>query len=173
MDFEETGFEGLYRVTYPRFEDQRGVFTKPWLAEKLAGSFGENAETYFSSSEPGVIRGLHFQTGDSAQGKYVACLSGRILDIAVDVRRDSATYGHMIRTELTGLDGRGVLVPGGFAHGIYAFECSVIVNFCNQSYSPGEEEGVNWASVPGLSDLEVSHVSDKDAALPTLVEVLL
>jgi dTDP-4-dehydrorhamnose 3,5-epimerase len=166
MNIEDTEFQGLKIVRYFTSVDQRGSFVKPWYGQTIAESFGGMAETYFSHSHKGVLRGLHYQRGTSAQKKYVTCLSGAVEDIALDMRTASKTYGKVFRIRLAGMDGVGVIVPEGFAHGIFAHEESVIVNFCDKVYAPGDESGVDWSSVPELSDLKVTVLSAKDKDLP-------
>lgn len=166
MQIENTPFPDLKIVNFFRAPDARGVFIKPWLAAELTGAFGTIAETYFSSSEKGVLRGLHFQHGDKAQKKYVICLSGCIEDLALDMRTDSPTFGKVFRIRLDALNGSGVIVPEGFAHGIFAHEPSTIVNFCDKPYAPGDEGGVSWKSIAELQDLPVTLISEKDAGLP-------
>ena len=172
MEFQNTAFPDLFIVKHFRAADERGVFVKPWLAGDLADRFGVSSEAYFSSSQPGTLRGLHFQVGEHAQKKYVVCLEGAVEDIAVDLRPTSPTYGKVFRTRLSALDGQGVIIPEGFAHGIFAHEQSVIVNFCDKPYAPGEEGGIIWSSLPGLDDLDVRVLSEKDRALPSLETVL-
>ena len=166
MVFEDTEFEGLKVVNYFRAPDDRGVFVKPWLSELLVTEFGALSEAYFSFSEKHVFRGLHFQHGEHAQKKYIVCLTGSIEDVAIDMRPESKTYGKVFRKKLIGMDGIGVIVPAGFAHGIYSYEPSTIVNFCDKPFSPGDEGGIRWCSVKDLNDLDVRLLSDKDSKLP-------
>jgi dTDP-4-dehydrorhamnose 3,5-epimerase len=172
MHFDDTPFDGLKIVRHLRAPDARGVLVKPWLAGELASCFGNAAEAYFSFSEKGVFRGLHYQRGDRAQKKYVVCLSGNIEDVALDLRLGSQSYGKVFRLRLDALNGVGVIIPEGFAHGIFAHVPSTIVNFCDKPYAPGDEGGVNWKSLDELSDLPVRLVSEKDALLPGRAEVL-
>lgn len=173
MNIEGTKFEGLKIVRHFRAADARGVFVKPWLTDKLSQLFGGVAEAYFSSSEQGVLRGLHYQRGSHAQKKYVVCLTGAIEDVALDMRPGSSTYGEVFRMRLDGMGGVGVIIPEGFAHGIFAHVPSIIVNFCDKPYSPGDEGGVHWQSLAPLADLAVTQVSDKDAVLPAWAELRL
>jgi dTDP-4-dehydrorhamnose 3,5-epimerase len=172
MNFVEANIKGVVVVEHLIMKDARGLFVKPWVADELVAFFGCNAETYFSQSELGVFRGLHYQQGEKGQKKYVTCLSGAIEDVAVDLRPGSATYGRVFRKRLEAMSGIGVIIPSSFAHGIFAHKRSIIVNFCDKSYSPGDELGVNWASIPDIHDLPVKIVSDKDKHLPSLKEVL-
>jgi dTDP-4-dehydrorhamnose 3,5-epimerase len=170
--FENTEFDGLKIVNFFRAPDDRGVFVKPWLNDELIENFGSLSEAYFSSSEKYVLRGLHFQYGTKAQKKYVVCLSGSIEDIAIDMRRESSTFGKVFRKKLNGMDGVGVIIPSGFAHGIYAHEQSTIVNFCDKPYSPGDEGGIKWNTVKELSDLDVRIISEKDRGLCSFKELI-
>ena len=173
LEIVDTDFDGIKIVLHFRAVDTRGLFVKPWVASELIGLFENVAETYISFSEKGVFRGLHYQRGDKAQKKYVICLSGTIEDIAIDMRTDSRTYGRVFRKRLSGLNGTGIIIGEGFAHGIFAHEPSLIVNFCDKPYSSGDEGGIHWASLVELKDLNVSILSEKDASLPALAEVLL
>ncbi len=173
MKFHSTNFEGLHVVDFNRFEDQRGILIKPWIASDLNKIFGSNMETYISSSHEGAMRGLHYQKGSSAQKKFVTCLSGSIEDVAVDMRRESSTYGCVFNITLNALDGRGVIIPKGFAHGVYAHKDSLFAKFSDQTYSYGNEGGILWSSIPLLRGLPVTIVSEKDSKLPSLEEVIL
>ena len=173
MELIDTDFDGIKVVRYFRAPDLRGIFVKPWLANVLAVPFGGVAEAYFSFSEKGVFRGLHYQRGDKAQKKYVVCLSGSVEDVALDMRPGSRTFGKVFRMRLDGMSGAGVIIPEGFAHGIFAYEPSTIVNFCDKPYAPGDEGGISWASLEELSDLDVTVISEKDASLPGRERMLL
>jgi dTDP-4-dehydrorhamnose 3,5-epimerase len=163
MKFIETEFKGLMIVKFNPFEDQRGVFIKPWISQDFEECFGRVTETYFSSSRQGVFRGLHYQTGSAAQKKYIICLKGSVEDIALDMRMNSDTYGRVFRHQLDEMSGYGVLVPEGFAHGIFAHNESIVVNFCNKPYSPEQEGGVSFKSLIELNDLKIEIVSKKDS----------
>lgn len=173
MFIENTNFDGIKTVRYFRTYDDRGVFIKPWLTSYLQEEFGLIAEAYFSYSEKGVIRGLHYQSGVTAQKKYVVCISGCIEDIALDMRPEKPTYGQVFRMKINSNDGIGVIIPEGFAHAVFAHENSTIVNFCNKPYCPGDEGGVIWSSLEELKDLNVTIVSEKDINLPPRSEIFL
>ena len=171
MNFKETNFRDLFLVEYFSMIDDRGFFMKPWVKSEIEKYFGDNRETYFSSSEKGTLRGLHYQEESSAQGKFVVCLKGSIEDFSTDLRKDSETYGKTFRTTIE--PGKNaVIVPPGFAHGIFANEDSIIVNFCSQDYDPDSEKGILWSSVSELKGLKVKSISDKDINLPALADVL-
>ena len=151
MNFKETNFRDLFLVEYFSMIDDRGFFMKPWVKSEIEKYFGDNRETYFSSSEKGTLRGLHYQEESSAQGKFVVCLKGSIEDFSTDLRKDSETYGKTFRT---------------------TNENSIIVNFCSQDYDPDSEKGILWSSVAELKGLKVKSISDKDINLPALADVL-
>lgn len=170
---ELTSFADLFIVHFFKFEDSRGLFLKPYLQKELKSSFGDISEVYISSSKPQTFRGLHFQRGSTAQKKYIICLAGKIEDVAVDLRPCSPTLGKTFRYTLEADQPVGIIIPPGFAHGIYAYTHATIANFCDKPHSPGDEAGIHHASVPEIRDLEVSILSAKDTALPTLESVLL
>jgi len=172
MKIHNTDFDQLNIIEFGFFRDERGILLKPWISSDLEDLFGSNVEAYITSSEKGTIRGLHFQKGMFSQKKYVVCLEGRVLDISVDLRRESATYGKVFTRTLQGMDGFGVLIPEGFAHGIFAFKRSAFINFTNHSYSLANEDGILWSSIDELKDLPVRLISDKDKNLPSLDKVL-
>jgi dTDP-4-dehydrorhamnose 3,5-epimerase len=172
MNVTSTAFNDLNIVEFFRAPDDRGTFIKPWLQSQAEAAFGSSSEIYFSRSHKGVLRGLHFQRGVFAQKKFVICLSGKIEDIAVDLRDASPTKGRTFRITLEGMQNRGVIIPAGFAHGIFAHEDSIITNICDKPYSAGEEGGIFWQSVPDIAELPVTLVSAKDAALPPLEAML-
>ena len=166
MILVQTAFPGLNLVHYFSSADSRGNFVKPWLDGGLRDQFGDLHEIYCTQSKKGVLRGLHYQSGKFAQKKYVVCLEGDIEDIALDLRSSSPTYGQLFRKVLRGMDGCGVIIPAGFAHAIFAHEDSVAMTCCDNKYAPDHEKGVNWRSLVGLVDLQVTSVSDKDSKLP-------
>ena len=171
MNIIETDFQGLYLIEYHSLIDDRGIFMKPWVKTELEPIFGDNIETYFSSSKEGTLRGLHYQVGEYAQDKFVVCLQGIIEDIAIDLRKESSTYGNTFRATLKP-GSHGLIIPKGFAHGIYAKSDCLITNFCSNPYNSESEKGINWSSIQDLQDLKVSFLSDKDKNLPRLEEIL-
>jgi dTDP-4-dehydrorhamnose 3,5-epimerase len=169
MKFIQTEFEGLLIVKFDPFEDERGVFIKPWISQSFEEYFGGVSEAYFSSSKSGTFRGLHYQTGSAAQKKFIVCLKGSVEDIALDMRVNSDTYGRIFRYRLDEMSGVGVLVPEGFAHGIFAHNESIVVNVCNKPYSPEREGGVSFKSLIELKDLKIKIVSKKDSGFKPFI----
>jgi dTDP-4-dehydrorhamnose 3,5-epimerase len=128
-----------------------------------------------SSKRAGTLRGLHFQVPPAAQAKLVGVVRGRILDVAVDVRRGSATFGKHVSTELSAESGLQIYIPVGFAHGFVTLEDDVVVMYkVSDFYSPAHDGGICWndpdVAFPWpFKDAEII-VSDKDARLPSLKE---
>lgn len=129
------------------FEDSRGhfleSFSKKWMAENdIDADFVQDNE---SCSKKGVIRGLHFQSPPFAQGKLVRVVSGRILDVAVDIRKNSPTYGQHIAIELSAANRKLFYIPPGFAHGFAALDDQTLVQYkCTAYYSQQSEATLKW-----------------------------
>lgn len=136
------------KILEPRvFEDSRGYFFESF-SQKL---FNEKvADTVFvqdneSRSTYGVLRGLHFQKPPVAQAKLVRVVEGAVLDIAVDIRPDSPTYGQYVSVELTAENKRQLFIPRGFAHGFVVLSPTVVFQYkCDNYYSPAHEGGIAW-----------------------------
>lgn len=127
-----------------------------------------------SFSKKNVVRGLHYQTGETAQGKLVQCLSGNIIDVVVDIDPASPTYKKVEVFRL--IPGQGaVYAPPNVAHGFWALEDSVLLYACTEEYSPGSEGGINpfdrTLELPWLKEQEAFIISEKDRGLPTLEEL--
>lgn len=168
MELISTEFDGVYKVKFFSIGDNRGRFIKPFVQKSLNEVFGNNVETYFSWSEAGSFRGLHYQEGKYAQDKLVICLQGKIIDFAIDLRKSSKTYKKTFSMKLDSNENYAVLIPKGFAHGIYAIEKCLITNFCSTQYAPDFEKGIHWQSVDGYENINVTELSEKDAKLPKL-----
>lgn len=150
------------------YEDERGWFTE---CHRKAWDLPEFVQDNCSSSRPGVVRGLHFQTRNP-QGKLVRCLAGQILDVALDLRMGSPTYGQWEMFQLHP-EGDSVYIPPGFAHGFIAIDRSILFYKCTTEYDGASDGGINpldlslrlpWAARSPLI------LSDKDRALPMLRE---
>jgi dTDP-4-dehydrorhamnose 3,5-epimerase len=157
------------------FGDQRGFFFEAFKADHYAslGMSGPFVQDNMSRSARGVLRGLHLQNPKS-QGKLVSVLRGRVLDVAVDVRRGSPTFGEHIAVELSEDNRRQFWVPRGFAHGFVVL--SEIADFfykCDEFYSPSDEIAVRWND-PAIGiawGIDSPLLSPRDAAAPLLAEV--
>jgi len=169
----------LPRIIVPkRHVDNRGWFSETFHEKRLHDigitcRFVQDNQS--SSKRTGTLRGLHFQVPPAAQAKLVSVVRGRILDVAVDVRRGSPTFGKHASTELSAESGLQVYVPIGFAHGFVTLEDDVVVMYkASDFYSPAHDCGIFWKD-PDIAfpwpfkDAEII-VSDKDRALPYLKE---
>lgn len=174
MDISQTALEGVLIITPRRFGDHRGFFSETWNAAALneAGiklDFVQDNQSF--SADKGTVRGLHYQSPPSAQDKLVRCLRGVIMDVAVDVRRGSPTFGKWVGEELSAENGRQLLIPKGFLHGFATLTPDVDVAYkCTDYYSPDcdgsvrfddPDIGIDW----GISNAD-AILSDKDAAAP-------
>ena len=156
------------------FLDERGFLLQSWVRADLhaAGLPADFRQAIQTVSKRGVVRGLHFQW-DPAMGKLVRCLHGGIIDVVVDIRPRSPTFGNHAAIELTWRNHRIIWVPPGFAHGTFALEDDTIVLYeCTAEHAPGHEGGIRWDD-PALG-IEWPRlppiVSEKDRVAPTLAE---
>jgi dTDP-4-dehydrorhamnose 3,5-epimerase len=167
---------GVKLIRPTRFQDQRGCFSETYtrrdfIAAGIANDFLQDNEAH--SAAAGTVRGLHFQIPPFAQAKLVRTLRGGILDVVVDLRRSSATYGRHLTVELRDTGGEQLFVPAGFAHGYCTLEPDTVVFYkVDNVYSAGHERGINWAD-PELGIQwpvadRAAVLSEKDRALPRL-----
>ncbi|MCX7888626.1 MAG: dTDP-4-dehydrorhamnose 3,5-epimerase [Rhodobacteraceae bacterium] len=175
MNVEQTPLEGVLVITPRRFGDARGWFSEVWNRAALAGAgiaidFVQDNHSY--SAAAGTLRGLHYQRPPRAQDKLVRCGRGTILDVAVDVRRGSPTFGRWFATELSAENGRQLLVPKGFLHGFVTrtADCEVLYK-CSDVYAPDCDGAIRWDDPDigidwGLDGTPV--LSEKDRAAPRL-----
>ncbi|WP_201979947.1 dTDP-4-dehydrorhamnose 3,5-epimerase [Hymenobacter rubidus] len=178
MQVQTHALPGLLEFIPRLFGDPRGVFYETYSARVMQG-LGLPADIDWvqdnqSKSQPGVLRGLHFQLPPHAQAKLVRVAQGRVLDVVVDIRRDSPTYGQHATVELSAEKGNILFVPVGFAHGFVALEEDTLFLYkCSNYYAPSAEGGLMWND-PALGidwNIENPLVSPKDAILPTLANL--
>lgn len=179
MEIVDTFIEGLKIITPARFGDARGFFSESYSRARM-GEHGIGIEfvqdNHSMSAQVGTVRGLHFQSPPHAQAKLVRCGRGRFLDVAVDIRVGSPTYGKWESVELSHENGRQLLVPVGFLHGFVTREPDTeIIYKCSDYYAPDCDGavrfddpaiGVDW----GISAGE-ALLSDKDAGAPLLANI--
>ncbi|CAN7229443.1 MAG: dTDP-4-dehydrorhamnose 3,5-epimerase [Agrobacterium sp.] len=179
MQFERLDIPDVILITPKKFGDERGYFMESFrksLFEEAVGNFDFVQDNQSLSADAGTIRGLHFQLEPKAQGKLVSCVTGAILDVAVDIRTGSPTYGHHVTAELTPDNGQMLWVPAGFAHGFCTLEANTKVSYkVTEYYSPEHDRGlayddpeigINWPIASGKAVL-----SAKDRRQPTLAEL--
>ncbi len=173
MKIEEFPIKGLFTFTPKRFGDERGFFSETFNArafEEVAPGVTFVQDNHSLSRDVGVIRGLHFQTPPHAQGKLVRVTRGRVLDVAVDIRKGSPTYGHHVAVELSADNWTQFWVPAGFAHGFCTLEPDTEFLYkVTDYYSPESDSGIAFDD-PDLGidwpfDRASATLSGKDAAL--------
>ncbi|WPR75060.1 dTDP-4-dehydrorhamnose 3,5-epimerase [Algoriphagus sp. NG3] len=160
---------------FPRvFEDQRGYFFESYRADwlKSEGITHDWVQDNQSFSQKGTVRGLHFQRGEFAQAKLVRVIQGKVLDVIVDLRKDSSTFGQAFSTILDAKLNNLLYVPVGFAHGFSVLEDAIFAYKCSNYYSKESEGGVFWNDPTLGIDWQVQEpiISEKDAVWPTLEE---
>jgi dTDP-4-dehydrorhamnose 3,5-epimerase len=170
----KTILEGVLEI-FPRvFNDQRGYFfesyREDWLqSEGVKEKWVQDNQSF---SQKGTVRGLHFQRGDFAQAKLVRVIQGKVLDVAVDLRKDSPTFGKSFSTILDTDKHNLLYVPVGFAHGFSVLEDAVFVYKCSNYYNKQNEGGIMWNDPALKIDWRVDHpiISEKDGGWPSLAE---
>jgi dTDP-4-dehydrorhamnose 3,5-epimerase len=175
LQIEQTALPGVVILTPARFGDARGFFSETWSRRRLAEAgidIDFVQDNHSVSAKAGTLRGLHFQSPPHAQAKLVRCGRGALYDVAVDIRRGSATYGQWVGVELSAENGRQLLIPAGFLHGfVTRTDDTEIVYKCSDYYAPDCDGAVAWNSVGidwGLTGDPV--LSAKDAAAPALAD---
>lgn len=170
MQIETTALQGVLILTPRRFGDARGWFCETFNAGRMAEAgidIGFVQDNHSFSAAKGTLRGLHYQNPPHAQDKLVRCSRGAILDVAVDARVGSASYGQWVGVELTAENGRQLLVPKGFLHGFVTLTDDTEVQYkCSDVYAPDCDGGVRWDSLGidwGVTD---PVLSDKDKVAP-------
>lgn len=173
MNIEQTPIQDLVIITPTVFEDERGYFMESYNKTKLKdlGINIEFVQDNQSFSKKGTLRGLHYQNPPYAQTKLVRVLEGEIIDVAVDLRKDSPTYGQSFAIQLTAENKKQLLVPQGFAHGFSVIsETAVVMYKCDQFYDKASEGGIRFddatLNIDWGMDLKDAIVSEKDLILP-------
>lgn len=175
MKIKETNIKGLIEIEPQIFGDARGYFFESFRSDKFCEVAGEISfvQDNQSFSSKGVLRGLHLQSGEFAQGKLVRVVSGKVLDVAVDLRPKSSTFGDWFSVVLDSEKANMLYVPPGFGHGFYTIEDAVFCYKCTQYYNKSLETGVLWNDKDLNIDWNLSRepiVSEKDEALPSFSE---
>ncbi|NAS31621.1 dTDP-4-dehydrorhamnose 3,5-epimerase [Flavobacteriaceae bacterium R38] len=180
MIVEETNLSGCYLIKPRIFEDDRGFFMETFndvaFEEKL-GFKPIFVQDNQSTSGKGVLRGLHFQTGNHAQAKLVRVISGKVLDVVVDLRKNSKTYGNHYKTVLSEENNYQLYIPKDFAHGFLTLSEKAVFSYkCDAYYNKQSEGGIIYND-PDLDidwgTLETEIIlSDKDKALPLFKELV-
>ena len=178
MNFIRTNIPDVIIIEPTVHGDHRGYFVETFRADKLEAflgyklNFGQDNE---SKSSKGVLRGLHYQLAPHAQTKLVRVISGKVLDVAVDIRRNSPTFGQHVAVELTADNKRQMLVPRGFAHGFVVLEDDTIFAYkVDNYYSPECDRGIAFndpvLNIDWMLKTEELKLSAKDTTQPKLNE---
>ncbi len=178
MQLSTTPIQGLAIIESPIWRDERGYFIETYNEKKIKehGIAARFVQDNLSYSQKGVLRGLHAQGGDQAQGKLVRVLQGKVWDVAVDIRKNSATYGQHFSIVLDAESGRSFWIPPGFLHGFLTLEDHTLFAYkVTGFYDKAGELGVKWDDPDLAIDWPVSDlsliVSEKDEQLPYLGEI--
>lgn len=165
MEFVKTEIEGLYLIKPRIFEDDRGKFIKTFHLNTLNdhGLKGDFKESYYSISQKNVLRGMHFQTPPEDHEKLIYVPRGSILDVVLDIRRKSPTYGKYVSQHLNAENGYIFYIPKGCAHGFLSLEDNTNVTYMQTGmYAPNNDGGINCHSFGFDWGIETPIVSDRD-----------
>ena len=167
MELIHTSIKGLVLIQPDVFPDERGYFFESYQEEKFRalGIHATFVQDNESMSQKGVLRGLHFQRPPFAQGKLVRVVTGSVLDVAVDIRKGSPTYGQWVKAELSAANKLMMWIPEGFAHGFLVLEDNTIFQYkCTNYYNRESEGGIIWNDPDLAIDWGIKDpvVSEKD-----------
>ena len=176
MKATETKLKGCFILEPTIFEDKRGYFFESFNQEKFNSLINKQVDFVQdneSFSSKGVLRGLHYQVGEYAQAKLVRVIKGKVLDVAVDVRANSKTFGQHVAVELSEDNKKQLFVPRGFAHGFIVLSDTAIFSYkCDNLYNKASEGGIIYNDPKLNIDWQLPEkkllVSEKDVILPTL-----
>lgn len=170
--FEMTSLPGVKVIQPKKISDHRGCFTKTFHQEIFSRHRVDLvwAEEYFSFSKAGVLRGMHFQRPPHDHAKMVYCVSGEVIDVVVDLRHGSPTFGRHFATTLSSENGSMLYIPPGLAHGFFALSDSIMMYKVTSVYAPESDQGIHWQSIgfnwPGVQPL----LSERDNSFPPLTD---
>jgi len=177
MEYIKTEIPGVFIIEPHVFNDARGYFMEAWKEEEFNEHIGrvKFIQDNESKSSYGVLRGLHYQKGTYSQAKLVRVIKGRVLDVAVDIRKSSPTFGKHVMVELSDDNKRQFFIPRGFAHGFLVMSEEAIFTYkVDNPYAPAAETGIRWND-PELAiewpiDPAVVQTSEKDLKQPLMKE---
>ena len=177
MEVFKTPIEGLLVIEPKVFRDARGYFIETYNEQRYreAGVDATFVQDNKSCSTYGVVRGLHFQRPPYTQAKLVSCAEGRVLDVAVDLRKDSPTYGQHVAVELSAENHRQFFIPKGFAHGFVVLSDEAVFQYkCDNFYAPQSEGGISILDeslgIDWRIPMDKAILSDKDKKHPKLAD---
>lgn len=147
MEYEETSIKGVWILTPKVFNDNRGYFFEAWKKSDFEAHVGkvDFIQDNESKSSYGVLRGLHYQKGEYSQAKLVRVIKGKVLDVAVDLRKSSPTFGKHVMVELSEDNKRQLFIPRGFAHGFLVLSLEAVFTYkVDNIYAPAHEASIRW-----------------------------
>ena len=147
MEYIETKIKGVFIIEPKVFQDARGYFMEAWKQAEFDEHVGRTVfiQDNESKSSFGVLRGLHYQKGDASQAKLVRVIKGKVLDVAVDIRKSSPTFGQHVMVELSEENKRQFFIPRGFAHGFLVMSDEAIFTYkVDKPYAPKCDAGIRW-----------------------------
>ena len=173
MEYIKTEIDGVYIIEPKVFNDARGYFMEAWKQAEFNDHIGkvDFIQDNESKSSYGVLRGLHYQKGDLSQAKLVRVIKGKVLDVAVDIRKSSPTFGKHVMVELCEENKRQFFIPRGFAHGFLVLSEEAVFTYkVDNPYAPQAETGIRWND-PDLAiewpiDSSEVQTSEKDLKQP-------
>jgi len=164
MNVVETPLKGCFVIEPTVFEDERGYFMESFNKSKFEEAIGRKIQFVQDNearSTYGVIRGLHFQKGQFAQAKLVRVIEGKVLDVALDLRKDSPTFGQYFSIELSGGNKKQLFVPSGFAHGYSVLSAQALFAYkCDNIYNKESESGIAYNDSELNIDWKIDAVSE-------------
>ena len=148
MEYKKTDIDGVWVLEPKVFNDNRGYFFESWRQSDFDEHIGRHVEFIQdneSKSSYGVLRGLHYQKGEFSQAKLVRVITGRVVDVAVDIRKSSPTFGKYVMVELSGENKRQFFIPRGFAHGFLVLSDEAVFTYkVDNPYAPQSEASILW-----------------------------
>lgn len=177
MHIEKTSLEGVVIITPDVFADERGFFMETFSEKRYQEALGDDihfVQDNLTFSKKGVLRGLHYQAPPFGQGKLVSISQGKVLDVAVDIRFGSPTFGKHVAVELSDKNHKQFFVPVGFAHGFLVLsETALFVYKCTNYYSKEHERGIKWddSALDIAWGIENPIVAIRDAEFPLLKDI--
>ncbi|MEW4922374.1 dTDP-4-dehydrorhamnose 3,5-epimerase [Algibacter sp. 2305UL17-15] len=180
MEIENTSLNGCFIINSKVFKDNRGSFFETFnrdIFKKVTGITTDFVQDNQSTSKKGVLRGLHFQKGDYAQAKLIRVVKGKVLDVCVDLRPNSPSFGKHFKVILDAIENKQIYVPRGFAHGFLTLEEQTTLTYkCDNYYNKASEGGIifndDTLNIDWEFPFEKMILSDKDMVLPTFQSIL-
>ncbi len=181
MIVKNTKLEGCFIIEPQVFNDKRGYFFETFNKEKFNKTLNVNidfVQDNESYSQKGVLRGLHYQVGNFAQAKLIRVINGSILDVALDLRKESKTFGQHFSIELSDINKTQLFIPRGFAHGFVVLSYTATVTYkCDTYYNKSSEAGIIYndpkLNIDWILPKESLIISEKDVVLPKLENAII